>query len=251
MNILTTNEVAIHSLVRSALGLSALMSTTLAAEAPANATGWKSSAFAGVTLTRGNSESMMVNANLTTEKKWAKNELAFGAGATYGEADEKVNASNLNAFGQYNRLFTERLYGYARVDGLHDDIADVAYRVTLSPGAGYYFIKNDKFTLSGEVGPGFVFEKLAGVESRYITLRLGERFTWKINDHSRLWQTFDYMPKVDQWDDYVANAEIGVETDITKSLGLRVVGQDTYRSCPAAGREENDVKLFAGLTYKF
>ena len=38
-------------------------------------------------------------------------------------------------------MFTDRFYGYARVDALHDGIADVEYRVTLSPGVSYYFAK--------------------------------------------------------------------------------------------------------------
>jgi len=214
---------------------------------------WKSSAALSVTLTRGNSDTMMVNGSVVSEKKWSHNEISLGAGVTYGEDDDGVNASAITGFGQYNRLFTERFYGYARADALHDDIANIAYRVTLSPCAGYYVIKNEKITLSGEVGPGIVFEKLSNEDQRsYWTIRFGEKFTWKINERSRFWQTLDYNPKVDAWtEDYVLTAEAGVETDITKHLALRVVAQDVYRSRPAQDREENDFRLMAGVAYKF
>jgi putative salt-induced outer membrane protein YdiY len=246
-----------------AVGLSALAGsvlTTTAANADENPTAWKSAATLGATVTRGNSDTVMAAGGLNTSKKWDKNELGFGAGFTYGETEDAVTAATVNGFGQYNRLFTERFYGYARLDALHDDVADISYRITLGPGAGYYLLKNDKFTLAGEAGVGWVWEQLAaqndaGVrywdDREYLTVRLGERFTWQISKTSKLWQSFDYSPKVDEWDDYVINAEIGIATLITKGLDLRVVAQDTYRSRPAFGSTENDFKLIAGIGYTF
>jgi len=257
---MNVNEQVIRKVCRLVLGTSALVggcALASAAEATADPavdpTAWKSSAAISVTLTAGNSDTMMVNGSVLSEKKWARNELSLGAGVTYGEDEDDVNASAVTGFGQYNRLFSDRFYAYARTDALHDDIAKVAYRVTLGPGAGYYFIKNDKFTLSGEAGPGIVFEKLFDEDDRaYWTVRFGEKFTWQINERSRFWQTVDYSPKVDEWvDDYVLTAEAGIETDITKHLALRVVAQDVYRSRPAEDREENDFRLMAGVAYKF
>jgi len=236
-----------------ALGLGALaggLGAAVAAEG-ADPAGWKASAFLGVTLTRGNSETIMANANVVADKKWDRNEVGLGASATYGENDDERSAANAGAFAQYNRLFSDRFYGYARADIRHDDIAKIDYRLTLSPGAGYYFVKNQKISLSGEVGPGIVFERLDGDSRSYWTLRMGEKFTWQINERSRFWQMLDFSPKVDAWDDYVVTAEAGIETDITQHLGLRLVAQDNYRSEPAPGREENDFILMAGLSYKF
>lgn len=212
---------------------------------------WKTSASAGMTLTSGNTDTMMVNASILSDRKWDRNELSLGASATYGETDDETTASSVSGFGQYNRLFSDRVYGYFRVDALHDDIAKVDYRVSLSPGVGYYFVKTPKVTLSGEVGPGLVFERLDGDETTYFTLRFGEKFTWQINERARFWQMLDYSPKVDEWSDYVINAEAGIETDITKHLALRLAALDSYRSCPAPGRKENDFKFIASAVYKF
>jgi len=89
-------------------------------------------------------------------------------------------------------------------------------------------------------------------DEAYWTARFGEKFTWQINDRSRLWQTLDYVPRVDAWDeDYVLTAEVGIETDITNHLSLRVVAQDVYRSLPPEDRKENDFRLMAGVAYKF
>jgi putative salt-induced outer membrane protein len=218
---------------------------------------WETSAFAGLTLTRGNSETLLGSANIVTAKKWDHNELGLGADGTYGETklpgatNSVKNAESIHGFGQYNRLFNERLYALGRVDALHDAIADVEYRVTLSVGAGYYFLKTTNTVLSGEVGPGYVFEKLGSDEHSYATLRLGEKFTQKLSSHARLWQSAEFLPQIDDFDNYLVNAEIGVEADITAHLSLSTFLQDTYKNHPAPGRKQNDLKLVAGVKYKF
>lgn len=236
-----------------ALGTASL----LAAEEPVDNKGWESSAGFGLTLTKGNSDTLLMNANVQSTRKWDKNEINLGADGTYGEAEDPDTGENdqtagsVRGYAQYNRLFTERLFGYFRVDALHDSIADVDYRIGLSPGAGYYFIKNERTSLRGEVGPGVIFEKQGGETDTYMTLRLAERFDHKLNARARIWQTLEFLPQIDDWDNFIINAEIGIETDITKSLALKVYLQDTYDNQPAPGRDENDLKLVAGISYKF
>ncbi len=218
---------------------------------PEDKTAWVSSASLGLSLTRGNSKTLLATGNVLTEKKWEQNELRFGADATYGEDHETKNAESIHGFGQYNRLFTEKLFGYLRLDALHDAVADVDYRLTLSPGIGYYVIKNEKTTLSGEVGPGFVMEKQGKHQKEYLTLRVAERFEHKLNDRVRIWQSLEYLPQVDDFNNYIVNGEIGLDTSLTKKLSLRVFAVDTYDNVPAPDRQKNDLKLVTAIAYKF
>jgi putative salt-induced outer membrane protein len=212
---------------------------------------WESSAAAGLTITRGNSDTEIVTASLLTAKKEKQNEYAFGIDGTYGKNNGEKNNEALHGFGQYNRLINDRAYGYLRLDALHDAIADVEYRITFSPGVGYYFIKNDITRLSGEVGPGFVYEKQGDDTSGYITLRLAEKLEHKFNERAKLWQTLEILPQVDNFDNTLFIAEIGVETALSQSFSLRTYLQDTYDTEPAPDREKNDMKLVAAIAYKF
>ncbi len=228
------------------------------AQTPApNTNRWESSAQAGLTLTRGNSDTMLGTFGATTHRKWDHDELSFGADAIYGETKNDGvttrNANSIRGFGQYNRYFSDRFYGYGRVEGLHDESADIRYRVTRAPGAGYFFIKEKKVDLSGELGPGYIFERLGTNDSNYATLRVGEKFHWQLSDHARLWQTLEWLPKVEDFNDYIVNFEIGIEADITArgKVTLRTFLQDTYNSDPAPGREKNDAKLVSAIVYKF
>jgi putative salt-induced outer membrane protein YdiY len=226
---------------------------TVSAQAPTaeKIPGWDTSAGLGFTLTRGNSDTLLFTGNIITGKKTEGHEWAFGADATYGENNSVKNAESLHGFGQYNHLFSERTYGYLRLDGLHDAIADIEYRFTLSPGVGYYFIKEANTKLSGEVGPAFIYEKQGDDTRGYFTLRLAERFDHKLSDRAKIWQSVEILPQVDDIENYIVNAELGVETGLTTKLSLRTYVQDTYDNEPAPGRKKNDLKLVTALAYKF
>ncbi len=230
---------------------------------------WDVSATLGATLTRGNSKTLSISGQVMANKKWGKNEINSGVEGLYGENEVTINqgtptetkqtqtsAEMLHAYGQYNRLFTERLFGYFRAEGLYDGIAGINYRISLSPGAGYYVVNRTNLTLRGEVGPGYVFEELkssTGVTTArdYATLRLAERGEWKINPRAKLWESVEFLPQVDRFGNYVVNAEIGLDTAITAHLSQVTFLQDTYRGEPPEGRLHNDLRLVAAVKYKF
>jgi putative salt-induced outer membrane protein len=218
---------------------------------PPKPPGWERSAALGFTMTQGNSKNLLFTANILAARKWERDEVQLGADATYGESDGEKNSESIHGFGQYNRLFTERFYGFMRLDALHDDIADVEYRFTFSPGVGYYFIKRPQTTLSGEIGPGFIYEKQGGETTGYFTLRLAERFEHKFNDKTKIWQFAEIMPQVDDFDNYLLNVEAGIDTKLSEDLSLQVIAKDNYDNDPAPGRLRNDFKLIAALKYTF
>jgi putative salt-induced outer membrane protein YdiY len=212
---------------------------------------WQTSAGLGLTLTKGNSDTLLFTADVVTLKKYTSDELTFGASVAYGEQEDVKNSEAMKAFGQWNHLFTDRFYSYVRVEGLHDAIADVEYRITLSPGVGYYFIKETNMTLSAEAGPGVVIEKQGSVEKTYMMARVAEKFDYKLSDRARVWQMAEFLPQVDNLDNYIINAEVGVESSLTKKTSLRAVLQDTYDNQPAPGRKKNDLKLVTSVVVKF
>lgn len=224
-------------------------------------TNWVTTASLGFTLTSGNSDSVLGTAGILTGRKRDKNEWSFGADGAYGKTTDHTvtpdrttkSAELARGFGQYNRLFSDRFFGYARAEGLHDGVALIRYRVTLSPGAGYYFIKNKSTDLCGELGPGYLWDDVGGVTRHYATLRVGEKFNQQLSAHAKLWQTAEYLPQLEDFNNFIVNAEIGVQADLNTSgsLALRVYLQDTYNNVPAAGRKQNDIKFVTALACKF
>lgn len=228
-----------------------------AGDTPPNATvstnqpAWESSIAMGFSLTKGNSDTLLTTAAFKTSKKIQENEYMFGMDGSYGENDSVKNNETLHGVGQYNHLFNERFYGFLNVEGLHDGIADLEYRFTFSPGAGYYFLKENNTTLAGELGPGLITQRLGSVDTTYATLRLAERFEHKLNNGARVWEKAEFLPQVNKLQNFLVNAEVGAEASLTKTFSLRVTLQDNFINQPAPGRKSNDVKLISGLVYKF
>jgi putative salt-induced outer membrane protein YdiY len=251
VTVLVTNVVTVTNIVAVAPAAKLSPAPVASPEPPAKFL-WESSASAGLTLTRGNSETLLFTAGLETHRKTPFDEYNLGVNLAYGKNDSVKSADLLHTFGQWNHLFSERAFSYMRADGVRDEIADVNYRVSLSPGAGYYFVKATNTTLAGEVGPGVVFQELGNQETTFSTLRLAERFEHKFNHGgARVWESVEFLPQLDRLDNYLVNAEAGVESALSKKLSLQVVLDDSYDNRPAAGRLKNDVKIISGIKYKF
>jgi putative salt-induced outer membrane protein YdiY len=213
---------------------------------------WESSISAGLTLTRGNSDTLLVTGGLQTHQKTPDNEIGFGADGAYGVNNSVKDVDTIHTVGQYNHLFSERFFAYARVEALHDGVADLQYRVNTGPGVGYYFLKATNTTLAGELGSTFVNQRLGGVDDNYATLRLAERFEHKFNNYgARVWENVEILPQVDKFNNFLVNAEIGIESSITRTISLKTFAVDNFNNEPASGRVKNDVKLVSGISYKF
>src|SRR5271154_4328922 len=116
---------------------------------------WHGDVALGLSLARGNANTFLLSGEASAENVWDKNDLKLGADGQYGlndwgQTNQTQSTEAIHGFLDYKRLFTERFYGDARIDGYHDDIASIQYRLVVGPAAGYYFIKSDATKLNGE-----------------------------------------------------------------------------------------------------
>ncbi len=250
VSVMVTNVVTVTNVV-AATPAPAPAPATPAAIEMAKKYPWASSVSAGLTITRGNSHTLLYSGAIATDKKTPDNEFSLGASGAYGSQNSIQTVNNYGGFAQWNHLFTERFYDYVRADANRDVIADLDYRFNLGPGVGYYLIKQTNTTLAVEAGAGYQYEHLGGEYNSFATARLAEKFEHKFSDRARLWQTAEILPQVDKLQNYAVNFEIGMEASITKTFSLKTTLDDTYQSEPAAKHYRNDIKLISGISYKF
>jgi putative salt-induced outer membrane protein YdiY len=219
---------------------------------------WHTTASMNAAVARGNASTLLIGAALNSLRKWDKNEIALGTDATYGSNSdpttrkETTTAQNYGLYAQYNRMLSDRIYLGLRSDARQDRIASIDYRATVAPAFGYYVVKNDRLKVKVESGPAFIFERLKGAgTANYLTLRLAEEVQWKINDRASITQSMEYLPQVEDFGNYVMNFNLGLSTKITDHASATITFQDFYRSVPAPGRRENDLRLMAGIAYSF
>lgn len=212
---------------------------------------WKKDVDLGFTLTQGNSDTVLVNARVQAQKKWSIHRVELGARGSYGENDSQRTQASARAHGQYDRDLTNNWYAYGRADFYHDSIASVDYEATVGPGGGYYFIRNEKTELESGMNPSFQYRKKKSDPEFIVGMRAFEELSYKLNKRVRIWQNVEILPNVEEMEDFVCHAEIGVESKLTEKLKLRSSLQNRFDNLPAPNRKQNDLKLITALAYTF
>ncbi len=224
--------------------------TAMAQDAETNR--FKTRLNAGVTLTEGNSKTVQANASLVTKgQKKSLGSVRAGVEGNYGEStvdDMKDRTiANVKAYVNAKKTITRMTFWSFSAEALYDEIAKIDYRFILSPGIGAYLVKNDTLSLSVDAGPAYVWQKVDGVSDDYPALRFGERFDLALSETAKCWQSLEFVPRADDFDDYFLNAEAGIEAAINSHLSLRLVIQDKYDNIPAPGKKQNDLTVIAGV----
>lgn len=228
------------------------------ADEPANTNGWRSGLATGVSVTRGNSRTLRANIRVFADRVTERSETHLSADGHYGETSEtqedgsSKDVSDIQNGGlKADQGWTLGRRGYAGFSAelRSDKIADVDYRLILSPSLGRYLVRDDQGVARIDAGPAYVVEKVGGNSDDYVALRLANRIEWKLSETASLVQTAEYIPRLDDLDNYLLNASLSVRAAITGRLSLMVECADKYNNRPAADKEANDFSLSAGVEY--
>ena len=101
-----------------------------------------------------------------------------------------------------------------------------------------------------EIGPGYVIESVEGASDSYPAVRVAQAFEHRFNDVVRVWESIKYVPEISDFNQFIIDAEAGIETTITDRFSLKTYVQDRYDNVPAPGRSANDVIVVSALSWK-
>lgn len=212
---------------------------------------WERNVSLGFNQTRGNSDTLLYRVAARGEQVADRYEWLIELNWTYGESDKEKN----NEFGRFlmehKRLLGKRWYAEAMLEASYDAVKDLDYRVIVGPALGYFFLRDKTFRLSTEIGPSYVAQKQGGESEEFIALRLAENFSYRINKQLRVWQSIEYLPRIDDYEQYLLNSEVGVESAISTAMSLGITLQHRYDNRPAEDAKRNDLFLVSTLKYTF
>ena len=213
--------------------------------------GWDTTAGVGFGLTRGNSETLAASVNLNTAYRDTAHEFFFDALAAYGETGSETTVQSVRAAVQFNQILADPFYIGERVGFLHDQIAEVDYRVTPAFVGGVYLVKTDATKLSFEAGPAYTFERLGGNDDNYFTVLAGQKLDWKLNDTVSLKQFVTGTLDTSNTDKWVLSAGATLNIVLTGKLMLQTSVIASYDNLPAPGVQHSDLLLTSGFAFRF
>lgn len=214
---------------------------------------WDKSLNFGLNYTEGNSKTTNIYAGGLVMRDFEKNAWRFQADYNYGSAADSAdepkteNKNNFRALADYRRVLENDWYAGAGTAFAHDAIADLKYRVIVSPTAGRYLVRDEEVKLSLEAGPSYVFENLGDENEDFAAARIADRFEWKLSPTSKIYQFTEYLISFEDADQYLLNAEVGIESALNSYLSLVLTVRDYYINKPAEGRVPNDVITITAL----
>ncbi len=214
---------------------------------------WDKSVNFGLNYTDGNSKTTNIYAGGLVARDYNNNAWRFQADYNYGAAADSADApktenkNNFRALADYRRVLENDWFAGAGTAFAHDEIADLQYRVIVSPSAGRYLIRDEQTKFSLEAGPSYVFEKLGEVEEDFAAARIADRLEWEISPTSKFFQFTEYLISFEDSSQYLLNAEVGIESALNSYLSLVISVRDYYINKPAEGRVPNDVITITAL----
>jgi putative salt-induced outer membrane protein YdiY len=237
----------------------AALVTGLVAVAPALAeeevvekeTQWENSVDFGLSLSKGNTDNLLLRFGLQTEKKDGADAYFGSASYKYGEEESAATQDEVLGKATWKHAYSGKNFFGLRVDARRDTFADIDYRFSINATYGYYWVDTETTVFSTELGLGITAEDKGLGNTTYLNGLFDQHFEHKFNENAKFYQSLVFSPRLDDLDDYRIEFEMGIETKITETIAFKVSFEDRYESRPAAGKEENDLKLITGLSYKF
>ena len=232
---------------------------------------WETSIHAGADIASGNSETAAYAGGIESKNTNDVSQLLWNIKGAYGEAEingvKDTTTEKAEAGATYRKVVSDPFYVYLNGSLLYDSIANINYRGIIGPGFGTFLINDGPAQLGVELGAAYIFDDLESVVNSFdtegnrvrsstdisdenVALRVAQFYTRKLNANAHVWQSLEWLPLFEDFGNYLLNAEIGIESVVSGDLSLRLVATERYDAEPAAGTDESDFTLTAGLSYQ-
>ena len=214
--------------------------------------------------TYGNSAAVVANVN----RRWEKDRLNVDFGYYYAE-DGKVGEptdkteDRWEVEAKHDHFWWQGVYHYEDLKWERDMIQDLRARYRVGLGGGYQWLDNKVFESTGkwnfnqELGVNWIKEEYDDNDDEkkngYCALRYGHHFGYipKWVEGIELFHEFEILPEVDEWEKFLAKANVGISADLIWSFNLIAKIEWEYNSKPANDRKKDDTRFIVGLGYKW
>jgi putative salt-induced outer membrane protein YdiY len=219
---------------------------------------WHGSIRAGAIFSRGNTytDNIMAGFDLNRRSEddrfTSKGQYMYSREKDQDTGEATTSADNWEVQGKFDHFWTPKWYGFVSALVGKDRIQDLNLRFIPSAGVGYQWIESEKMNFNTEAGLAWVYEDYSTQETKDdISLRLAYHYDHKFNERVSMFHNLEYLPSLEDFGSFLIKADIGVRSDITKTMFVEGKIEETYNSEPAPGNSNHDTRYVIGVGWKF
>lgn len=212
----------------------------------------------GFSYTDATTDVFQFSTGLGVRRKKKPTDFTFDAFYRYGTTKQAGQDRILNdniAFGRARLDYdlTNRLFAFGLASAEYNEVQQLRIRTDPTAGLGYRFVNQEKLTISGRSGLGYVYQKyFDGVSDGFFTILFGGDLEATLPYNSRLKWSAEYLPALDNWaENYLLRTALDWTMPISGLLDFKLSLIDVYNSRPAAGTQRNSFTSIVGISFRF
>jgi len=228
---------------------------------------WSGLLDTGLSLTRGNSESVTYSLSGKAARVTDRDKISVYTTAVYANSTVNgLNSTTAHAIrgGVRSDLnVSEHLFVFGFTDFEYDQFQDLDLRNVIGGGLGYHVINTKATTFDlfaggdydqdyfGAIAATATAPAKAAVTRKNGEVDLGETFNAKISNRTTLTEQFSLFPNVSDTGSYRFQFDATGATKLKTWLSWQVTYSDRYLSDPLPGFKKNDLILSTGVRLTF
>jgi putative salt-induced outer membrane protein YdiY len=217
---------------------------------------WSGYLQAGLSLTRGNSETttFALGANAVRATRRDKTSAYFTSlYATNETSGTSLTTANAIRGGvRYELNLTDRAFAFGFGDAEFDEFQMLDLRLVLGGGLGYYLKKNERVQFQ-VFGGGSLNKEYFSDDTKRTSgeVLVGEELSAKLSDRVAFLQRFVIFPNLSEGGEFRTTFDSSLVTKLNRWLDWQVTFSDRYLSNPVDEAKKNDLLLTTGVRLSF
>ncbi|EDP76413.1 Putative salt-induced outer membrane protein-like protein [Hydrogenivirga sp. 128-5-R1-1] len=183
--------------------------------------------------TSGNTNTQTLSEKLEIKWEGEANRFFLKNSALYATQEDKETANRIDVSGRWERLITERFFGFLTTGYERDKFSGYTYKWNGGPGVGYDLLKTERHELKTLLSVLYYYNRIEddGIDN-YTTFKAEVYYRWSILENLKLKEDINYIANLSDTKTYFVNSDASLEVKVNEHISLGVGYKVAYQNKP-------------------
>ncbi|WP_457599908.1 DUF481 domain-containing protein [Hydrogenivirga sp.] len=203
--------------------------------------------------TSGNTNTQTLSEKLEVKREGKVNRFFLKNSALYATQDDRETANRFDVNGRWERLFSERFFGFLTAGYERDKFSGYEYKWNGGPGVGYDLLKTERHEIKTLLSTLYYYNRIEddGIDN-YATLKAEAYYQWKVLENLKFKEDLNYIVNLSDTKTYFVNSDTSLEVKVNEHISLGVGYKVAYQNKPPSpGVKRTDTTFSTSLIIDF